>query len=135
MRGGAIPLLLWGSLLSLTTLLNVIWMGSAVAAAIFCAALVMVFGTAGMLILRAPESVRRGEPGLRRGRRAIVRASSGAMLLGSGLGVFVFGFSFGHFPIYFGAGMMVVGAGRIVLERRAQHESLQRAEGERDESS
>jgi hypothetical protein len=133
-RGGAIPLLCWAALLTVTGTLNAIWTGDWIQSATFAAAVLAITVTAAGLIVGAPEAARRGEPTRPTGPEAIPTGSFAAMFTAVGLGMLVFGLVFGHFPIYFGAGMIVAGLGRLAIELRAQRRAV-RAEVNRDDAA
>lgn len=127
MRGGAIPLLVWGFILVVLYALNVIWTGKGLDAAMAGVAVAATFGTAlAFIALRPREALRKGEPSPSEEPRAIVSASYGSVLLAVGVGSLVYGFAFGHFLVYFGAGLIVVSVGIIAREKHAQRRALRR---------
>lgn len=132
MRGGALPLLCWALLLTVTGTLNAIWTGDLIQTGTFAAAVFAILTTAIVLIVRSPEAARKGEPARRTRPEPIPTTSAAAAFTAVGVGMLVFGFAFGHFPIYFGAGMIVVGLGRLAIELRAQRRVAERPLGQRD---
>lgn len=129
MRGGAIPLLCWAALLTVTGTLNAIWTDDWIQSATFAAAVLAITIAAAVLIIRAPEAVHPGEPTPQTRPEAIPTVSFAAAFTAIGLGMLLFGLVFGHFPIYFGAGMIVVGLVRLLTELRAQRRAV-RAESD-----
>jgi uncharacterized membrane protein len=127
MRGGAIPLLVWGVILTLLFALNVIWTGKGLDAAMAGFAVAATVGMAFALIaLRPREALRKGEPPPSPEPEAIPTASYGAVLLAIGVAAVIYGFAFGHFLVYFGAGLVVVALGILVREESAQRRALRR---------
>jgi len=134
MRGGAIPLLVWGSLLLVLLALNWIWTGDAIQVASFAFAVSSVIGwVIALLTSRPREALRRGPPSASREPQAVPSASYGSVLLAVGAASTVFGFAFGHFFVFFGAGLMVVSAGVVARELYAERRARQmwRSEGQR----
>ncbi len=127
MRGGAIPLLLWGAVLAVLLGLNWIWTGDLIQVASFAFAVSSVVGwVLALVLLRPREALRRGPPAGAGEPQAVPSASYGSVLLAVGAASIVFGFAFGHFPIYFGAGVMVVAAGLVTRELHAERHARTR---------
>lgn len=121
MRGGAIPLVAWGTVLAVLMALNWVWTGDTIQIAMLAVAVLTVAGWALALMLARPrEAFRRGGPPASGEPQTVPSASYGSLLLAIGLGSVVFGFAFGHFLIYFGLGLMVVSAGLVWRERTAE---------------
>ena len=121
MRGGAIPLLVWGSGLAVFLALNWVWTGDLIQVATFAYAVLTVIGWALTLLwLRPREALRRGPPRVSGEPETVPAASYGSVLLAVGLAAFVFGFAFGHFLVYFGLGLMLVAAGVMAREQHAE---------------
>lgn len=121
MKGGAIPLLAWGSLLLVLLTINWIWTGDAIQVGSLAFAVIVVLGSVGSLALKNREALRRGAPDPQIEPEAVPQASLGAALAGFAIATFMFGFVFGTFLIFFGAGLLVASLGRLVVELRAQH--------------
>ena len=124
MRGGAIPLFLWGTGLVVLLVINAIWTHSAVQVAMFGFAVAVVYGTALALSIRRSEALRRGAPEPEASPEAVPQVSLAAMALGLAIGAMVFGVVFGKFLVFIGAGVWLLAAGRLVVEVRAQRKSL-----------
>jgi hypothetical protein len=110
MRGGAVPLLCWATLLTLSGLLNAIWAGVSVQTATFGAGVLAIVLFAAAVLLRPQRS----------GLETVTRASLATVIVAVGFAALMFGFSFGHFIIYFGAGLMLAGLGRLLVELHHQ---------------
>jgi uncharacterized iron-regulated membrane protein len=130
MRGGAIPIFSWGTLLLVLMIINVIWAGSQIQAAMFGYALAVVYGTALALWIRHRDAVRRGPPRLESSPEAVPRSSLAAMTLGIAIGAMMFGVVFGKFLVFVGGGVWLLAAGRLVVEVRAERRSLRGDEEE-----
>ena len=127
MRGGAIPLLVWGTVLAVLLGLNWVWTGDLIQVASFAFAVASVVGwVLALVLLRPGEALRRGPPARSGEPQAVPSASYGSVLLAVGAASIVFGFAFGHFPVYFGAGVMVVAAGVVARERFAERQARRR---------
>lgn len=121
MRGGSIPLLVWGTLIAVLLGLNLVWTGDDIQAGAFAFALVTIWGTAAAFAVRSRrESLKRGAPGLTRELETVPAASLGAVLVAVALASLVFGFAFGRFLVYFGAGLLILSLGLVARERRAE---------------
>jgi multisubunit Na+/H+ antiporter MnhC subunit len=128
-RGGAIPLLAWGTLLLVLYIGNWVWDGTGVNPAVTGLAVLLIYAGAVALTIRAGRRAgQTGPPEPERRPRAEPQASTGAALAALALASIVFGFTFGSFITYFGAGLLLIALGRLVVERRAQRRSIERAE-------
>ncbi len=127
MRGGAIAVLVWAALLSVLLVINVIWAGSAIQAAMFGFAIVIVAGSGLTAIALNRSAIRRGPPAAEEGRiDAVPDLSFGAMLLGIAVGVALYGQVFGKSLTYVGLGLVVIALGRLLVETRTGRRSRQR---------
>lgn len=134
MRGGSIPLLVWGTLIAALLALNLVWTGDDIQAGAFAFALVTVWGTAAAFAVRSRrESLKRGAPRPTPGTETIPTASLGAVLVAVALASLVYGFAFGRFLVYFGAGLLILSLGLLIHERRAQRRT-RRLAAERERS-
>jgi hypothetical protein len=121
MRGGALPLLAWGTLLALLMILNGVWTGDRIQVATFAFACVVVFGGALALIaIGRSKAARRGEPEAPMRPEAVPVVSLSAVGIAVAVASMVFGLAFGHFLIYFGAGLLIVSLGAVAREVRAE---------------
>jgi len=130
-RGGAIPLFSWGTLLLVLLIINLIWAGSQIQSEMFAFAVTAVYATALALSVARPESLRRGPPVRESAPEAVPRTSLAAMALGISMGAMMFGVVFGKFLVFIGGGVWLLAAGRLVVEVRAQRRSLRGEEEER----
>jgi membrane protein implicated in regulation of membrane protease activity len=123
MRGGAIPILAWGTILLVLAIGNWIWDAKPVNAGVASAAvaIVYVFGVAQWLSRR--EAIRRGPPEPRHELDSVPQASLAAAGIGVSLGCILFGIAWARFLVAFGAGVLVLSLGRLVLEIRAERHS------------
>jgi hypothetical protein len=120
-RGGAIPLLAWGTLLVVLMVINWIWTGDAIQIGTFAFAATVVLGSALILILLGRrQAVSRGEPPATDSLRAVPRSSLASFLLALAVASIMFGLAFGRFLIYFGAGLLIVSLGAVWRELAAE---------------
>lgn len=123
MRGGAIPMLAWGTILLVLAIGNWVWDAKPVngAAASAAVAIIYLFGVA--LWLSRREAIRRGPPEPRSDPDSIPQASLAAAGIGVSLGCILFGIAWARFLVDFGIGVLVLSIGRLVLEIRAERRS------------
>lgn len=123
MRGGAIPVLAWGTILLVLAIGNWVWDAKPVngAAASAAVAIVYVFGVA--LWLSRREAIRRGPPEARPALDSVPQASLAAAGIGVSLGCILFGIAWAKFLVDFGVGLLVLCVGRLVLEIRSERRS------------
>jgi hypothetical protein len=127
MRGGAWPLLIFGSLLVVMGVGNRIWADAGVQSATFAfAAAASYLVAAALCAAGRREPLRRGAPPEVEVRRAVPAASAGAVVLALGAGGLAFGFVFGKFLVFGGAGVLALGAVLIARELRAQRRAVAR---------
>ncbi len=124
MRGGAIPVFLWGTVLLVLMAINVIWTGDRVQAATFGFAVLVVYATSLGLVLANRDARRTGPPVRITHPEAAPQNSLAALALGVSIGAMMFGVVFGKFLVFIGAGVWVLAAGRLVAEVRAQRRSI-----------
>lgn len=118
MRGGALPILAWALILTLSGTTNAIWTGDDIQIAMFGGAVLITVLTAVVLVLRRREALRPGEPEAPAQPEPVTHASFATMIVAVGFAALMFGLAFGHFLIYLGAGLMVAGLGRLLIELR-----------------
>lgn len=127
MRGGAIPIFIWGVLLAIMAVINAIWTtGNVIQGCVFAFGVLSVWGLAMVLIWLAPEARRKGPPELRRRPILMPSASAGAAGAAIAFSAFTFGWAFGGFWIFFGAGILLAALGRLLLEHRAARRAFRR---------
>jgi uncharacterized membrane protein HdeD (DUF308 family) len=127
MRGGALPLLVWGCLLGALMATNAIWTGDAIQTGTFgFAMLVIVASVVALALSSRRRALRRGAPEPDEHPDAVPDISFGAALAAVGFAASIFGLAFGHFFIYFGAGLIVLGLARVGVELRSQRRTLER---------
>ena len=132
MRGGAIPLLAWGTLLLVLFIGNAIWDAKLVNALTAAFSALVIYAAAALIAVRSgSRALRRGPPEPDPAVHAVPQASTGAVLIAFSIASLVFGFTFGSFLIYFGAGLLVLSVGRTLGELRAERASEQEAAKER----
>jgi uncharacterized iron-regulated membrane protein len=128
-RGGAIPLLCWATLLVLLLAINWIWTGDAIQVGTFAfAALAIYLGGLTLWLVRR-EALRKGPPPPRSDPEAVPEASLAAVAIGLAIGCILFGLAWAQFLIWFGGGVLVLSLGRLAVELRGQRASVRRAEG------
>jgi len=120
MRGGAIPILAWGTILLVLTIGNWIWDDKPVNGAAASAAVLIVYGFGLAVWLARREAIRRGPPELSEDPEAVPQASLSAALIGLSIGCALFGLAWAKFLLYFGIAMLTVSLGRLALELRAE---------------
>lgn len=132
MRGGAIPILAWGTILLVLCVGNWVWNGRAVGGAAATSAVVIVYAFGVALWLARREAIRRGPPEPTDEPETVPQASLAAVLIGLSVGCALFGLAWAKFLLYFGAGMLVLSLGRLVVELRSERASRRRALSERE---
>ncbi len=123
MRGGAIPVIAWGTLLLVLFIGNWIWDAKAVNAAEAGFASLIIYAAALGLWLARRESVRRGPPPPQTRIEASPSMSLGAALAGIAVGSILFGLVWAQFLFLFGIGLLIAAIGRLVLELRSERAS------------
>jgi hypothetical protein len=123
MRGGAIPVLAWGTILLVLAIGNWVWDGRPVNAGAASAAVAIVYVVAVALYASRREAIRRGPPEARPVLDAVPQASVAAAGIGVSLGCILFGIAWARFLVDFGIGLLVLSIGRLVLELRAERRS------------
>lgn len=131
MRGGAIPLFLWGTGLAVLMIVNAVWAQDAIQVGMFAYAVSAVYLTALALSIANPAALRRGPPGDEPAYQAVPHVSLASMTLGIAIGAMLFGVVFGKWLVFVGAGVWLLAAGRLVVEVRAERRSLRGEEVER----
>ena len=130
MRGGAIPLLAWGTILLVLCIGNWVWDDKPVNGAAATAAVVIVYSFGAALWLRRREAIRRGPPEPRDEVERVPQMSVGAVTMGLAAGCALFGLAWAKFLLYFGIAMFVLGLGRLAVELRAERATRSSVLGE-----
>jgi uncharacterized iron-regulated membrane protein len=131
MRGGAIPLLAWGTLLLVLFIGNWIWDAKPVNAATAAFAAIVIYAFGLLLWLARRESIRRGPPEPRADPEEVPGHSLAAVLAGLSVAAVLFGLVWANFLVYFGAAVLLGSLGRLALELRAERQSRRRAHSAR----
>ena len=132
MRGGAIPILAWGTILLVLCIGNWVWNDKTVSGAVATAAVVIVYAFGIALWLARRESIRRGPPAPRAEPEAVPQASLAAVAIGLSIGCALFGLAWSKFLLYFGIGTLVASLARLTIELRAERSSRRQALREGD---
>ncbi len=127
MRGGAIPLAIWGTLLLVLFIGNWIWDAKPVNAATAAFAALVIYLGALLLWLARRDAIKRGPPEPSAAPEAVPQGSLAAAGAGLAVGAILFGLAWANFLVYFGAAMLVLSLGRLALEVRAERESRRAA--------
>ncbi|HEX4671702.1 MAG TPA: hypothetical protein VH279_05520 [Solirubrobacteraceae bacterium] len=128
MRGGAIPLLAWATLLMILMVGNWIWTGDAVQVGSFALAAGLVYALAVLLVAWNREALETGSPPTEDEPQVVPEGSLAAVLVGLSIACIGFGLVWAGFLIYFGAGVLVLSLGRLMLELRAERRQLRALE-------
>lgn len=134
MRGGAIPILAWGTILLVYAVINWVWNDRAVGSGAATAAVVIIYAFGVAVWLARREAIRRGPPEPPTEAEAVPHASVAAMLIGLSVGCALFGLAWAKFLLYFGAAMFVFAVGRLIIELRAERASRRRTLGQGEHS-
>lgn len=131
MRGGAIPLLAWGTLNLALLGLNWIWEGTGIHVAEFGFAVLVLYLAGLVVILRGRHAVRPGPPAHLADPDPLPRASFAAAGIGLAVGVALFGLVFGAFLIVIGGVLFVLSTARLAQEVRWERRTVTQLERER----
>lgn len=130
MRGGAIPLLAWGTVLLVLYAINWIWEGKAIQFGTTLAAVLIIYAGAVLLWLARRDALRRGPPPAAPELEPVPQASTGAVFTGLSVGAILFGLVWAKFLVFFGAGTLVLSLGRLAVELRSERATRERLRGE-----
>jgi hypothetical protein len=134
MRGGAIPILAWGTILLVLALGNWVWDDKTVNGLVATAAVVIIYGVGLAVWAARGEAIRRGPPEPGTGPESVPQASLAAVGIGVSVGCALFGLAWAKFLLDFGIAMFVISLGRLALELRAERASRRAAVSEADRS-
>ena len=126
MRGGAIPLLAWGTLLLVLYVGNWIWEGRPVEVGVTLLAVGVVYAGAGLLWLLRREAIKRGPPPADPEPEPLPTASLASVSAGLSVGMILFGLAWAQFLILFGLATLIASLGRLSLEVRAERRDRER---------
>ena len=116
MRGGAIPLVVWGALLLVLLTINWIWEGTGIHVGLFSYAfLTIVVGVLALWLMNR-QALQKGTPEHRPVPEALPRVSFACAGIGLSLGAILYGAVFGKFLAFIGGALLVFSAGRLALE-------------------
>jgi hypothetical protein len=132
MRGGAIPVLAWGTVLLVLAIGNWVWNAKPVGAGAASAAVAIIYLFGVALWMSRREAIRRGPPEPRPALDSVPQASLAAAGIGVSLGCILFGIAWARFLVDFGIGTLVLSIGRLVLELRAERHSRADALGRKE---
>ena len=131
MRGGAIPILAWGTILLVLAVGNWVWNDKPVNSGAASAAVLIIYGFGvAVWLARRREALRRGPPDQRAEPESVPQTSLAAVGLGVSAGCALFGLAWARFLVDFGIVLFIVSLGRLVLEVRAERASRRAARGE-----
>ena len=132
MRGGAIPLLTWATLLVVLLAVNWIWTGDVIQVGSFAFAALVIYAGGGLLfVVAGRQALRRGPPSPGTDPEPVPQTSVAAVTVGLSIGCILFGVVWAHFLVYFGVGVLVLSLARLGVELRAQREGGRRLSGDR----
>jgi hypothetical protein len=118
-RGGSIPLFVWGLLLVVLLVVNAVWTSDTIQVAEFGFAAGIVFLSAvAFAVASRGEALRRGAPVVSDDPEAVPTSSLGAVMVAVGFAALMFGLVFGRFLVYFGAGVVIASLGQVTRELR-----------------
>jgi hypothetical protein len=126
-RGGAIPVLAWGTLLLALYLGNWIWDGTHLNPAVTAFAVLLIYVIGVILILERGAAIRRRPPPSEPGPQAEPDASLAAVVAGLAVACILFGVAWSTFLVFFGAAMLLLALGRLGVELRVQRITVARA--------
>jgi uncharacterized membrane protein len=134
MRGGAIPILAWGTILLVLALGNWVWDDKTVNGLAATAAVVIIYCVGLAVWAARREAIRRGPPEPRTDPESVPQASLAAVGIGLSVGCALFGLAWARFLLDFGIALFVISLGRLALELRAERASRRAAVSEADRS-
>ena len=130
MRAGAIPLLVWATLIGVLFAIHWVWTGDTLQTASFGFAIGLILACAAGAVARDRETVRSGPPEAREQVETVPEASVGAPLVAAAIVACGFGLVFGSFLVFIAAGVFVAAGALLVREladgRRARESAEER---------
>lgn len=134
MRGGAIPLLVWGAVLGVLLALNWIWEGTQIHVGLFGYAVSVAWLAGVSMWLAFRPSVGKGPPERRSELEAVPRISLGTVVAALAAMMIVYGVVFGRFLVFLGAGLLAAALARVGREMMWQARSLGEAQRRHERS-
>jgi uncharacterized membrane protein HdeD (DUF308 family) len=131
MRGGAIPLLAWGTVLLVLYAINWVWEGRAIQIATTVFAILVIYAGGVGLRLRRRDALEPGPPPLEPEPEPLPVASLASVVAGLSIGMILFGLAWSRFLVYFGVAVLLTALGRLAVELRAERVSRERSARER----
>jgi uncharacterized iron-regulated membrane protein len=132
MRGGAIPILTWGTILLVLAVGNWVWNDKTVGGLAATGAVVIIYCLGVALWVARREAIRRGPPEQHDDIENVPQMSVAAMVMGLSVGCALFGLAWARFLLYFGIAMFVLSLGRVLVEVRAERATRDTFLGERE---
>lgn len=130
MRGGAIPLVAWGTILLVLYIVHAIWNGRTVPTIATGFAVLAIYGFGVCVWILGRDTLRRGPPAARSEAEAWPSASLGAVMAGLSFACILFGVVWSNFLVYFGGAMLLLSLGRLGVEVRSEYASKRHAQEE-----
>lgn len=130
MRGGAIPILAWGTILLVLAIGNWVWNDRTVSGLAATGAVVIIYTFGVAIWMARREAIRRGPPEANTAPESIPQASLAAALLGISAGCALFGLAWAKFLLDFGIALFILSAGLLAREVRAERASRRQVLGE-----
>jgi O-antigen ligase len=129
-RGGAIPVIVWGTILLVLAIGNAVWDSKPVNGIEAFVATAIVYAIALLFWLARREAIRRGPPPPDTELDPVPQASTGAVFIAISVATILFGFAWSKFFVYFGAGILLLSLGRLVVEVRSERTTNRRVRQE-----
>jgi hypothetical protein len=127
MRGGAIPIVTWGTILLVLCAGNWVWDDKPVNGAVATAAVAIVYAFGVALWLACREAIRPGPPERAKEPESVAQVSVAAVMIGLSIGCALFGLVWAKFLLYFGAGTLALSLGRLAVELRSERATRRQA--------
>ena len=130
MRGGAIPVLTWATILLVLAIGNAIWDSQAGERDRGGGGVVHHLRDRPALWLARRDALRRGPPPPETEVEPIPESSTGAVFIGLSVATALFGLAWAKFFLFFGLGMLVMALGRVAVELRSERATSERVRRE-----
>jgi hypothetical protein len=123
MRGGAIPILAWGTILLVLAVGNWLWNDRTVSGLAATGAVVIIYTFGVAIWMARHEAIRRGPPEPDTAPESVPQTSLAAALVGISAGCALFGLAWAKFLLDFGIALFILSAGLLAREVRAERAS------------